>query len=290
MAELTNQQVRSYEQDGFLAVEGVLDAALIADLRVATDDMVAKSHGVPASNDMFNFAPAGQAGPRLRRINDPECHAKAYADALRADAILDRVEQLIGHDIRLWGGKLNMKSSQGGQAIEWHQDWAFNPCTNDDMLTVGIALDDSTVENGCLLVVPGSHKGPILDHWGDDGRFAGAVTDPSFKAHPVVPIELRAGGISVHHIRALHASAPNRSTRERRLLLYTYSAADSWPLSGVRDRSAYDDKMLRGHAVDAPRLEKVPVRAWPLWEEEQRFGPTSIYDLQAHSAHSAFEQ
>ena len=48
--------------------------------------------------------------------------------------------------------------------VEWHYDWAFYPCTNDDFLVVGVCIDDMNEENGCLMVMPGSHKGKIYDH------------------------------------------------------------------------------------------------------------------------------
>ncbi len=75
----------------------------------------------------------------------------------------------------LWGslrydsGKLNMKSAGYGAPIEWHQDWAFYPHTNEDLAAVGIMIDDVDMENGPMMVVPGSHKGPIHDHHGPDG-------------------------------------------------------------------------------------------------------------------------
>ena len=172
-----------------------------------------------------------------------------------AEAVLNCVGDLIGDDVRFWSGKLNLKRPFGGQAVEWHQDWAFGPATNDDLLTVGVALDDATTENGCLLMIPGSDRGPVLDHWRHDD-FTGAVTDEEFDSSNAVPVEVKSGGITLHHIRTLHASAPNRSRQQRRLLLYTYAAAGAWPLSGVPDPKAFDAQMVRGRPALEPRLEK----------------------------------
>ena len=141
---------------------------------------------------------------------------------------------------------------------------------------MGIAVSDVTLSNGCLLVVPGSHRGKIWDHYQGE-EFVGAVTDPAFDPAGAVPIELEAGSISIHNIRLLHGSAPNTSTIPRHLLLYAYSAADSWPLSGVADLDAYDDQMLRGTAPRAPRLEKVPIGPIPRWPET---GPSTLFALQ----------
>ena len=109
----------------------------------------------------FDLEPSHTAEtPRLRRIKNPASHHPFYARFLRDKRILDIVEQLLGPGIRINSNKLNMKSSGGGSAVEWHQDWAFIPHTNDSILTLGIAVDDLSMENGPLLMIPGSHKGP----------------------------------------------------------------------------------------------------------------------------------
>lgn len=91
--------------------------------------------------------------------------------------------------------------------------------------------------------------------------FVGAVTDPAFKPDHAVPIILRAGGISIHHARTLHGSAPNRSPRARRLLLFQYCAADAWPLlPGDKPWETYVDSVLQGKPCSQPRLAPVPVR------------------------------
>ena len=138
------------------------------------------------------------------------------------------VEQLIGPGVSHNGHKLNMKYPEFGSPVEWHQDWAFYPYTNDDLLAVGVAIDDMSLENGCLMVIPGSHKGPTYDHH-QNGIFVGAVTDPNFSSDNAVPVQVKAGGISIHHVRTLHGSAPNTSSNPRRLLLLQYCAIDAWP-------------------------------------------------------------
>ena len=72
----------------------------------------------------------------------------AYDRVFRDNRILDMVEQLVGPNVQEFGGKLNMKCAAYGSPVEWHQDWAFYPHTNDDILAVGLAIDDTTIENG----------------------------------------------------------------------------------------------------------------------------------------------
>ena len=201
------------------------------------------------------------------------------------DEILDIVASLIGDAIRCNGNKLNMKLPNIGSAVEWHQDWAFYPHTNDDLLAVGVALDDIDETNGPLLVVPGSHKGPIYDHH-YEGHFCGAITGSDLPVDEAVPIYLRAGGISIHHVRLVHGSTPNRSDHPRRLMLYQFTAGDAWPLMGVTDYEEYNALLVRGEESNIPRVCDVPVR--------MPFPPAlksgSIYESQTVLPESAFNQ
>ena len=189
---------------------------------------------------------------------------------------MEIVSRLIGPNIRCNGQKLNMKSAEFGSPVEWHQDWAFYPHTNDDLLAVGIAIDAMTSENGCLMAIPGSHRGRVYNHH-QDGHFAGAVTETDFNAEGAVSIEVGAGGVSIHHVRALHGSVPNTSSRPRRLLLFAYAAADALPLvPPVTDWEAFNAKIVAGRPTYEPRLTDVPVRV--PYPPAPRGG--SIYEIQ----------
>ena len=258
---LTTQQIQFYRDAGYLAVENVFTADEVAELRRVTDEFVEKSRAVTANDAIFDLEPSHTpAVPRLRRLKDPIKQHPVYRRAILNPNLLGIVSQLIGPAITSNGNKLNLKLADVGSPVEWHQDWAFYPHTNDDLLAVGIAMDDSSLENGCLMVLPGTHRGSILNHH-QDGVFIGAVTEPGFRPDGAVPILLKAGGISIHHTRLLHGSAPNRSPRARRLLLFQYCAADAWPLlPGDTPWDTYAASILQGSPVSQPRLAPVPVR------------------------------
>jgi len=257
---LTQTQIDFYNENGYLGVENVLSTAEVDELRHVTDDFVDQSRQVSEHTAVFDLEPGHTAEePRLRRLKNPVEHHAVYDATMRHPKILDIVAQLIGPNIRTNGNKLNMKYSQFGSPVEWHQDWAFYPHTNDHLLAVGIAIDPMTVENGCLLVVPGSHKGPVLSHHHSKGFFVGAVTEPNFEPSDAVPILVDAGGISIHHVRTLHGSAPNTSPNPRRLLLYQYCATDAWPLHAFPGWDTFNANILRGEPTKSPRLADVPV-------------------------------
>lgn len=275
---LTDAQVDFYHENGYVTVEKVLSEAEIQELRQVTDDFVEQSRSVTENTAVFGLEPGHSAAtPKLRRLREPAKQHPVYDRMMRHETILGMVAQLIGPHIRTNGDKLNMKSPEVGSPVEWHQDWAFYPHTNDDLLSVGIVMDDMMVANGCLLVVPGSHTEQLYSHH-QDGLFVGAVTDLSFDTSPAVPLELKAGGISIHHVRTLHASAANTSDRPRRLLLYQYCAADAWPLVDFSDLDAFNANMIVGQPTVEPRLEALPVRI-PLPAPETL--QSSIYDLQS---------
>ena len=282
---LTQLEIDTYNELGYIGVQNVLTSEEVQELRAVTDNLVEESRKITVSDEVFDLEPEHTPdSPKVRRIKSPISVHPIFDQIIRHSGILDIVAQLIGPDIRTNGNKLNMKLSEVGSAVEWHQDWAFYPHTNDDILAVGVCLDDMTKENGCLLVVPESHKGPILDHH-LDGYFAGAVTDESFDDSDAKKIELRAGGVSIHHVRALHGSLPNTSSNQRRLLLFQYCAGDSWPLSGI-DWDDYKSSFLRGQPANQPRLVDVPVRM-PL-PGSKRTG--SIYETQTILERSTFSK
>jgi ectoine hydroxylase-related dioxygenase (phytanoyl-CoA dioxygenase family) len=275
---LTPQQVEFYRESGYVAVEGVFSAAEMAETRRVVEELVERSREVTAHTDVYDLEPGHSASePRVRRLKSP-CGAHPLFDRLaRSPKLLEIVGALIGPEIRLHGNKLNMKSAGYGSPVEWHQDFSFYPHTNDDLLAVGIALDDCTVENGCMYMVPGSHRWPVLNHH-QDGVFVGAI-DPEREGvdlSAAVAVPVGAGGVSIHHCRTLHGSAPNASERPRRLFLVELAAVDAFPLAGVPDLSAFDAKILRGSPTAVYRCKEMDVRL-PLPKHDRQ---GSIYEVQ----------
>lgn len=259
---IKDEEVAAYRRDGVVVVEDVLDAAQLAEARRVVDEFIAGSREVTAHNDVYDLEPGHTPeAPRVRRIKTPHRHHPLFWDIARSPRLVAILQRLLGPGVRLHGSKINLKSPQFGSPVEWHQDWAFYPHTNDDILAVGVMLDDCTVENGAMLVLPDTHRGPVHDHH-SDGYFCGAM-DPEacgLDFSKAVPAVGRAGSMSFHHVRAVHGSAQNTSDKPRVLLLYEFAAADAWPLSGVPDLAAFDSRMVAGELTITPRLADVPVR------------------------------
>ncbi|MCG6902145.1 MAG: phytanoyl-CoA dioxygenase family protein [Rhodobacter sp.] len=280
---LTPEQAAFYNDQGYLVLENRIPVSVIEDIRAEIARFEDEARGMTASNDRLDLEDSHTPdAPRIRRIKLPHTTSDIMRDLMMSDHVLAPVRDLIGPDLRLHTSKLNMKSAGYGAAVEWHQDFAFYPHTNDDVLAVAVIIDDMGLENGPLMVFPGTHKGPIFDHH-SDGVFIGAMDLDAcgLDLKDAVPLVGPAGSISIHHARIVHGSALNTSARDRRLLFYETMAADAFPVMGSMTKFAtiaeYDARMLCGCPTIAPRLADVPVRI-PQPQPESEYG--SIYEIQ----------
>jgi ectoine hydroxylase-related dioxygenase (phytanoyl-CoA dioxygenase family) len=259
---ISEQDVAFYRDNGYLVVPDVLSQAEVEALRQVTDEFVERSRPLTEHDKIYDLEDShSEAEPRVRRIKTPHQWHDTYRQMVDQPNILAVLKKLWGPSIRFDVSKLNLKAAGYGAPVEWHQDWAFYPHTNDDLAAVGIMMDDVDDRNGPLLVIPGSHKGPILDHHAD-GVFCGAM-DPArgeVDYRTAVPLTGGAGSITIHHVRTVHGSATNSSGRPRRLLLHQYRAADAWPVLGVPDYQAFHSQLLCGEETIEPRMTAVPIR------------------------------
>jgi phytanoyl-CoA hydroxylase len=284
---ISEQDVQAYKRDGVIVIPDILGAATLTEVRKVIAELVAESAKTLEHTDVYDLEPGHTAeNPKVRRIKAPQKVHPIFDEIVRSPAVLDILTKLIGPALRLHGSKLNMKSAHYGSPVEWHQDWAFYPHTNDDILAIGVLLDDTDLSNGPMLVSPGTHTGEVWNHHGEDGCFAGLIDPDIIKSEieRALPCRGRAGSMSFHHVRALHGSALNTSDRSRNLLLYEVAASDAWPLMGVKDFDEFNSRLLTGDPVITPRLTDVPVRM-PL-PPAKRQG--SIYETQSAAKRSYF--
>ena len=262
---LNKNQIEQYNEEGFTLVENALPTDMLEEMLRLTDKIVEEARGLADNDDRYDLEETHTPDePRVRRLKSPFEHWPFFNDFLRSPEVLDVIEPLMGPNIRLYNNKMNMKAPGYGAAVEWHQDWAFYPHTNDVGCAVGIYLDDVVETNGPMMIIPRSHKGPVIDH-NSQGFFCGAI-DPiksPLNYDNAVPLIGSAGTMTIHHVRAIHGSALNHSKKSRRLLLQGYFAADAWPVRGFRPGQTLDEfnaLVVRGKPTLEPRLADVPVR------------------------------
>jgi non-haem Fe2+, alpha-ketoglutarate-dependent halogenase len=141
-------------------------------------------------------------------------------ELVRNETILDAVEDIIGPNILCWTTNLFVKESGSPDFVSWHQDstyWGLYP--DDDVVTAWIALSDATTESGAMRFLPGSHHKdqiPHKDTFDEHNLLSrGQVAVADINENDAVDIVLKAGEASLHHIRMLHASGPNRANYRR---------------------------------------------------------------------------
>ena len=281
------RDIEQYREEGLVLVPGVLDDATRARMHAVLDELVEGSRSVSEHTGVYDLEPGHSATePRVRRIKTPHLVHAVFREFMRSPRLLSVLRALLGDSVRLHGSKLNLKAPRFGSPVEWHQDWAFYPHTNDDLLAVGVMLDDTTVANGAMYALPKTHTGPVYDHHGPDGLFCGAI-DPDASGldfTKAVACEGAAGTCSFHHVRLVHGSAQNTSDRPRALLLYEAGAADAFPLLGIANYDDFKSRLLCGEETIVPRLSQVPIRM-PLPPAKNQ---GSIYENQTAGAKRFF--
>ena len=257
--QLSEDQIRSFHELGYLAGVRILNDSQIDLLRTQLDEIMLPEQ---AGNPLFYEYHRNESGD----VNSTLFHAlgawrvaPAFHDVLFAPAFTVPASQLLGGPVRFWHDQLFVKPAHDGGVVAWHQDYSYWTRTKPmSHLTCWIGLDDSTVENGCVHYVPGSHKWDLLPR-GELANDMNAIFDrlnPDQKADfKPVPIELKAGEASFHHPLMVHGSFENRSDRPRRAVVINVF------LDGVR--SASDEPLLQGVPI-VPSGEKIKGQFFPL--------------------------
>ena len=139
--KLSNDSINFYRDYGYLYVENLLSEKEILELRKVSDEFLEKSRTASNHSEVFDLEPGhSYESPKLRRLKNPIEQHEIYNRIVRHNKILDIVSQLIGPGIRTFGNKLNMKSASFGSPVQWHQDWAFYPHTNNELNFLGDGL------------------------------------------------------------------------------------------------------------------------------------------------------
>ena len=216
-SRVTSPQRSHYETNGWLLLDDILDIS-VTSLQGAVDDVA----GWDDSGEWLHHYEMTDFGPKMARTENFTPHAPLFAQLLRDGAISDVASALLGEESVLYKEKINYKLV-GGAGFSPHQDQPAYPFVHR-VLSVMVAVDDATIENGCLYVVSGRHH-ELLEQ------------DERGCLHPDVtaeldwqPVELRAGQTLFFHALTPHRSGSNRSTHDRRALYPTYNGVSEGDL------------------------------------------------------------
>lgn len=257
MNKLTQAQIDQFWRDGVLVVDNAVDPQDLANLKNQFASWVEESRAESQDygntldgRPRFDLQPGHNAEhPALRRVQSPEEVSEAYAHVMRHAHLVDYCADLIGPALRFHHGKVNSKLPGTATQVKWHQDFLFQPMTHHDMITCLLFVDEVTLENGPLEVLPGTHKGPLYSHW-HNGVFTGAVDDAIIESQKdkIVKCTGPAGAVCLMHVNLLHGSAANLSDKPRTLYITTYYAEDAIELSENHLPSKFTHELVRGEA------------------------------------------
>ena len=248
MPAVSPSQVAHYETEGYLVCNDLLSIAEVEVLSRRMSEIaggavpsfpIASIEFEPGANGIFSDA-------TVRKINQCAEHDAVFMSHATNPKVLDIVESLIGPDIKLFGSQCFMKPP-GGIEKPYHQDSAYFTIEPAELITCWTALDDATIENGCLAFIPGRHRGPLLDHdqpWMVGDRVDMQIRDDQIDRACEVQIELKRGSCSFHHSMLLHRSGANQTRHSRRGLAVHYMSSKSCWTHPTKPKPDY--VLLRG--------------------------------------------
>ena len=215
MALLNDTEIAQYHARGYLIPGLRLPAARIDHLRATLDQLIRNNPGVRPEK----LVSAHVVGQGDGRNDEGVKGSKDFLDLAMEPDILDRVAQLIGPDIILWGCHVFCKPAGDGHETPWHQDGHYWPMRPLATCTVWVALDESTTENGCLRVIPGSHRSkithPHLLEDREDLVLSQRTADDAFNEGDAVDLQLQPGQMSMHDVYMIHGAKVNHSAKRR---------------------------------------------------------------------------
>ena len=226
---LTTAQVEQYHRDGIVFPVPVLSPSETAHFRAAFEEVAARLGGRPVAQAL------GHTQSYFRWAYDLATHPR----------ILDAVEDVLGPNLLVWTVSIFPKYPRDPGYISWHQDGTYWGLDSTRVVTAWVALTDSTRDNGCMRVVPGSHRQPILPHrdtYAADNRLSrGQEIEVEVAEQDAVDVVLRAGEMSLHHVNIIHGSNSNPSDGSRigfapRFMTPETRQIDGEPLTAVLAR------------------------------------------------------
>ncbi len=255
--------IEQYQRDGYVIFREVLDADLIRE-----------------ASDHVEWLMARHPDHRPERLgHDLMTDDPFWVRLISDDRLLDIAALFVGPRIALFASHYLSKPPADGMPVLWHQDGSYWPLEPMDVVTLWLAVDDSLPENGCMRVIPGTHRLDLheLQRRTDVANVLSSEVDPALVDESrAVDLVLKAGDVSVHHPNLIHGSNANRSTKRRCGLTIRYIPTstrirtkenEGWP-------SAF---LLRGEAVPGvneyhprPRYvagDHMPFRGCEAWKE-----------------------
>jgi len=212
---ISGEEMARYRATGHLTVPGVFPAEVMDG---AIEDAMNWGRefmdGLDAAKREW-YLEKGLPSDVLRKLDNPVHHRKFFRELASSPALVKLVEQIVGNGVSVYFSQIFFKPPGGGGPKPVHQDnYYFGPNDPEGVVTAWVALDEATVENGCLYFGEGTNKGPVYPHVAPkDEPFNLQVPPAEAARHAMSPAPVPRGGVSFHHGNTFHQSSDNRSTK-----------------------------------------------------------------------------
>ncbi len=228
MKYLSRDHIERFDRDGYLVIDGFLDAAEVARVEAGVARVAGAAVDLVRDRGGFNLekvgdasldaqAPAKRAG-MLRKIQGAVFAVPEVREVFTGARMLDCMEDLMGPSIHYHSSKVMFKAARGGAPKPWHQDAAYWTQFASKQITVWIAIHDADVANGCVWAIPGSHRLGLIPHAEVELQVREAQIDVARAA----PVPVKRGGLLIFHSLVLHMSKRNESDRDRWCIICDY--------------------------------------------------------------------
>lgn len=217
--QLSLEQLVTLDGSGFVRMDTMTDVSEVSEIRDIMTHLIQKKAGMKSGAFFDMLASAGQTDSmklvQIRNVSDYSPRL-AKTNFVRSAKII--AQQILGPEARLWFDMLILKPAHSPADTPWHQDEAFcDPTYEHKEITFWMPLQNTTVENGCMSFIEGSHKGSVLSHRspGNDTTVHALECCGEFDASTAVACPLPAGGCSIHYGRTIHSAGANHSATPR---------------------------------------------------------------------------
>lgn len=242
----TPEEVEHFERDGFAIARGIVEEPLCrAMLAVAEDGLRREIQPIEYEADLqYPGAPesyAVEGGRTARRLRHAHSRNIVFTDWLTRPALVERMRQLLGRELVVPLAHHNCimtKAPRFSSETGWHQDIRYWSFRRPELVSVWLALGPENIENGCLRMLPGTHRLCIDRRFFDEAEFLRADLPESqelIESH--VCGQLDPGDVLFFHCRTLHSATRNYSHRPKYSVVFTFRALDNPPIAGTRSAS-----------------------------------------------------
>tara|TARA_Y100000385_G_scaffold155807_1_gene161613 strand:+ start:1387 stop:2265 length:879 start_codon:yes stop_codon:yes gene_type:complete len=263
---ITSGQKEEYLEDGAVLIESIVSETWLKKIRRASDEIIERSRKIEESNSQYILEEGhSKNSPRLKRLSSPVDHHSTFWDFISNEISSQLAADVVGPNVKYHHSKLNYKWANGGTKFDWHQDIQSWPHTDYSPVTLALFLNDCTSNQGPLLTIKGSHRGPLFSMYDKNENWVLSIPEAELDLSLTKKHTGPAGSVLLLNCRTIHGSEPNNSNQSRPMLLSVYSSADSIPYTHNPIPSPYAGTIVQGKSATWASHDPRPCQLPPDW-------------------------